>query len=601
MRKIITILGYDNNYEPQIRTNMKANLSNWTVKLSIITAGASLAAAEPTLKIGDRAPALATGKWVQGDPVKEFETGKSYIVEFWATWCGPCRVSIPHLNEVHNRYKDKGLIVIGQDCWENDEKLVVPFVQKMGEKMTYRVALDDKNGSDRGKMAETWMQAAGRNGIPSAFLVDTHGVVAWIGHPMELKDSVIEDVLNGRYDVQKAAQDYADAQAKSRRLQEAWTAVNQAIRAKHWDEASTKLDDLAELLPKDNTLTCDMLRLNILLGKGDFDPAYKLMGRMSEANLKNSGLQNQLAWRLVSDKSIKQPDLALAETLANRANEAAAGKEANILDTLARVNFMLGRHDAAVAAEEKAVALAEGQQRTSYQTTLRHYQRGELPDKAQELSARAWQEGGQGKWKDALADFTSLIEMEPEEHYHYHGLGAVLVQLGDSEGYERFRQNVIKQFGSTQDPMIAERMVKTSLILPCARPALETFNKMADTSVTLGKDHGYFLYFEFAKALAEYRSGRFENAIDWCQRVLDAKGEGVRECQTCLVLAMAQYHLQHADAARPALAKGRDLLGKLPRMDSGDLGPDFNDIVIANALMHEASATEEASQKVAKE
>src|SRR3954452_1602251 len=88
-------------------------------------------AAEPTLKVGDRAPKLQTGKWVQGDPVKEFEQGKAYIVEFWATWCGPCRVSIPHLNEIHSKYKDKGLIVIGQDCWEQDETLVEPFIKKM--------------------------------------------------------------------------------------------------------------------------------------------------------------------------------------------------------------------------------------------------------------------------------------------------------------------------------------------------------------------------------------------------------------------------------------------------------------------------------------
>src|SRR6266404_3560076 len=100
-------------------------------------------AGESTLKVGDKAPKLQNGKWVQGDPVKDFEAGKTYLVEFWATWCGPCRVSIPHLNELHNKYKNKGLIVIGQDCWERDEALVAPFIEKMGEKMTYRVALDD--------------------------------------------------------------------------------------------------------------------------------------------------------------------------------------------------------------------------------------------------------------------------------------------------------------------------------------------------------------------------------------------------------------------------------------------------------------------------
>ena len=117
----------------------------------VLAVTTSAQAAEPTLKVGEPAPKLQIGKWAQGEPVKELQKGKAYIVEFWATWCGPCRVSIPHLNEIHNRYKSKGLIVIGQDAWEKDESLVAPFIKKMGDKMTYRVALDDKEGSEKSK------------------------------------------------------------------------------------------------------------------------------------------------------------------------------------------------------------------------------------------------------------------------------------------------------------------------------------------------------------------------------------------------------------------------------------------------------------------
>src|SRR5512137_1917923 len=113
-------------------------------------------AAGTTLKVGDPAPKLQTGKWIQGEPVKNFEKGKAYIVEFWATWCPPCRASIPHLNEIYQKYKDKGLVVIGQDCSERDDSVVAPFVKKMGDKMTYRVALDDKSGEKTGQMAKTW-------------------------------------------------------------------------------------------------------------------------------------------------------------------------------------------------------------------------------------------------------------------------------------------------------------------------------------------------------------------------------------------------------------------------------------------------------------
>jgi thiol-disulfide isomerase/thioredoxin len=166
--------------------------------LALVASTALALPAQRTLKVGDPAPKLQTGKWIQGEPVKSFEKGKAYLVEFWATWCPPCRTSIPHLNEIHKKFKDKGLVVIGMDCWERDESLVAPFVKKMGDKMTYRVALDDKTSNKKGQMAQTWMDAAGRDGIPSAFLVDTQGKIAWIGHPMELKEQVIEDALAGK-------------------------------------------------------------------------------------------------------------------------------------------------------------------------------------------------------------------------------------------------------------------------------------------------------------------------------------------------------------------------------------------------------------------
>ncbi len=184
---------------------MTAERTKLTATALALAAGTMLAlAAQPTLKVGDPAPKLQTGKWVQGEPVKDLQKGKAYLVEFWATWCPPCRASIPHLNEIYKKFKDKGLVVIGQDCWERDESRVAPFVKSMGDKMTYRVALDDKSSNSKGAMAQTWMAAAGRKGIPSAFLVDTKGRIAWNGHPMALKDDTIDAALAGKSEVSKA-------------------------------------------------------------------------------------------------------------------------------------------------------------------------------------------------------------------------------------------------------------------------------------------------------------------------------------------------------------------------------------------------------------
>lgn len=360
---------------------MKTRQLKWVAFLSALVAGSVLAqAAEPTLKVGDPAPKLQTGKWVQGEPVKEFEKGKAYIVEFWATWCGPCRVSIPHLNDIYTKYKDKGLIVIGQNCWERDDSLVEPFVKNMGKKMSYRVAFDDKQGDEKGKMAETWMAAAGQNGIPTAFLIDTKGFIAWIGHPMELKDSVIEEVLAGKFDVKKAAAAY-DAQKKNEaQLRTLSMALTRAMRNKDWDEANAKVEEAAKLLPEDQRDNLDMVRLDILLGKEDYPAAYKLATKISDANEDNAMMQNDLAWRIATDDRIKQRDLGVAEKIARRANKASEEKEPGVLDTLARVMFMQGKKEEAIALQQKAVGLAEGDGKTQLQNTLDSYKKGELAE-----------------------------------------------------------------------------------------------------------------------------------------------------------------------------------------------------------------------------
>jgi len=250
----------------------------------------------------------------------------------------------------------------------------------MGDEMTYRVALDDKEGEGRGKMAESWMAAAGRNGIPSAFVVDTKARIAWIGHPMELKDKILEAVLAGTFDVKQAAADYEKATKAEGEMRAAQMAISEAMKEKNWDEAMAKVGDMAKLMPEDARDNLDHLRFTILLAKEDYPAAYKLAAKISEANKTEAMLQNDLAWQIATGEGIKQRDLKLAETIALRGNDAAKGKDPAILDTLARVKFMQGEKEAAISLQEKAVNLAEKSQRSPYQKTLDSYKKGELPN-----------------------------------------------------------------------------------------------------------------------------------------------------------------------------------------------------------------------------
>ena len=154
--------------------------------------------ADDVLKAGDAAPPFAVSKFVKGEPVKELQLGQIYVVEFWATWCGPCIKNIPKLTAMQQRYGNK-VVVIGVSVWERDQKAVVPFVTKQGSQMNYRVAMDKvapNQKSNTGHMSTKWLAAAGKTGIPCAFIVDKEGKIAWIGHPAQM-EPVLEKVVSG--------------------------------------------------------------------------------------------------------------------------------------------------------------------------------------------------------------------------------------------------------------------------------------------------------------------------------------------------------------------------------------------------------------------
>ncbi|MBL4591340.1 MAG: TlpA family protein disulfide reductase, partial [Phycisphaerales bacterium] len=157
----------------------------------------------PDLWIGDNAPQLQIAKFVKGESVDQFEKGQVYVVEFWATWCGPCVAAFPHLSEMQADYGDK-VKFIGVNVWEQTTgaeriDMITDFVSDQGERMQYTVAVEVD-----GKMSETWLRPANQNGIPAAFIVDQKGKIAWIGHPMSMEEP-LEQVVAGEFDAEKAA------------------------------------------------------------------------------------------------------------------------------------------------------------------------------------------------------------------------------------------------------------------------------------------------------------------------------------------------------------------------------------------------------------
>ena len=105
-------------------------------------------------QLGDPAPPLTGLTWVRGGPVNVQDGKHWYVVEFWATWCGPCRQSIPHLTELQEKYKEKGVVVVGISM--EKPSVVRPFLKRMGKKMRYAVACDPKQKAFHSYMLAVW-------------------------------------------------------------------------------------------------------------------------------------------------------------------------------------------------------------------------------------------------------------------------------------------------------------------------------------------------------------------------------------------------------------------------------------------------------------
>ena len=165
----------------------------------------------PTLKVGDPAPPLKVTDWMQGKAVKAFEKDKVYVVEFWATWCGPCIVMMPHLAELQAEYKEKGVTFIGftsKDENGNTRDKVAEFVKKRGPKLPYTFAYADDDATN-----DAYMKASGQAGIPCSFVVGKDGRLAFIGHPMYL-DLVLPKVVAGTWVIEKDTAELGKVEAE---------------------------------------------------------------------------------------------------------------------------------------------------------------------------------------------------------------------------------------------------------------------------------------------------------------------------------------------------------------------------------------------------
>lgn len=133
---------------------------------------------------GKPMPALDTAGWINGEAKPADLKGKVVVVDFYATWCGPCKAAIPHNNELLKKYQDKGLVIIGVCTSSHGQEKMSDLVQTLG--IQYPTARDPQLKSEK-----AWNVLY----YPTYAVVDRKGIIRSIGLQPQNVEAVVTKLL----------------------------------------------------------------------------------------------------------------------------------------------------------------------------------------------------------------------------------------------------------------------------------------------------------------------------------------------------------------------------------------------------------------------
>ncbi len=349
-------------------------MANWKISLLtcffVMTLAATGASA---LGVGEPAPPLKDLQWLKGEPVDLTNNpdGKVHVIEFWATWCGPCKVSIPMLTDIQKEFAGKLTIVsvTSPDMYGNNLEGVKRFIADQGSNMDYTIAFDAKKLVDTAYMS-------GKPGIPHAFVIDKSNKVAWDGSPLDATfRSVIRRVIDGTWDAERY-----------KKVIEKLQSLDRLFMVGDWKGVRNGLIEVLELDPTSEVALLNLIRIQENY-TDQLEPLDDWVNSFLNKNKDNAEAMHLLARALVGIGSLNNRMPGSSVMAAKRAYQLTLeNPRSEIAQLYAMSLYQVGAMELAKEVQTQALKYAAEDEKELVKSVLDYY------NECVEVSARIRQE-----------------------------------------------------------------------------------------------------------------------------------------------------------------------------------------------------------------